>query len=125
MEISLNLLIVHFMADFVCQNDWMALNKSKSWAALLAHCAIYALCFVLWGWTFVTITFALHVVVDFITSRITSHLWFMVPSVYGSDPSLWMWKVRTPSTRHWFFVTVGFDQLIHYACLAWTLKILS
>jgi uncharacterized protein DUF3307 len=97
------LLAIHFVADFILQSDWMATNKSKNWRALLCHTALYALCFSLYGWAFVFITFALHTLTDAITSKITSYLW-------------------KQNARHWFFVVIGADQLIHYGCLAWTLN---
>lgn len=69
------LLLMHFVADFLLQNHWMASNKSKDWRALVAHCGVYALVFLLLGWSFAVITFVLHVAVDSVTSRITSRLW--------------------------------------------------
>jgi hypothetical protein len=95
------LLTTHFVADFLLQSDWMALNKSKSWKALIAHCAVYAACFVYFGLAFAVITFLLHALTDTVTSRITSKLW-------------------QAGERHWFFVVIGFDQLIHYFTLIGT-----
>ena len=101
------LLSVHFVADFVLQNDWMATDKSKSWKALLAHTATYSVCFfafapwMQWGAMFVFVTFVLHTITDAITSRITTRIW----------------NSTHPEARHWFFVTIGADQLIH----AWSL----
>jgi hypothetical protein len=46
-----------------------------------------------WPWIFGT-----HWVTDFVTSRITSKLW-------GA------------SAFHYFFVTVGLDQLLHFAAI--------
>jgi hypothetical protein len=41
------LLVAHFVGDFICQSDWMALNKSKRWDALAVHVGVYGL--VLWA----------------------------------------------------------------------------
>lgn len=101
MTIPVLWLFVHFIADFVLQSDWMAINKSKRWDALAVHCLVYAAC---WLWLdprFVALTFALHFVTDAVTSRITSYLW-------------------KREQRHWFFVVIGFDQVLHYVALAAT-----
>ena len=52
--------------------------------------------------TFVVVNAALHFVTDYITSRISSKLW-------------------AKQDWHRFFATIGFDQLIHQATLAFTL----
>lgn len=93
------LLTVHFVADFLLQSDWMAINKSTSWVALGVHVAIYSACFLPWGWQFAALTFLLHFVQDALTSRLTSYLW-------------------RSEQRHWFFVAIGFDQLLHAYALA-------
>lgn len=89
--------IVHFIADFMFQTDWMATNKSKSLYALLIHCITYSSFFIgfipcyglpLLGWIF-----ASHFITDFFTSKITAYLY--------------------DKNRHQFFVVIGFDQLIH------------
>lgn len=128
--IPLSLLIMHFIGDFLLQSDWMAVNKSKSTAALGLHCLIYALCFLPWGIEFAFWTFVLHVNVDAITSRITSKLWFLemepiTDSPYCKVCANWSFVCNVKPTRHWFFVVIGLDQLIHYGCLAWTLKLLT
>lgn len=98
MTILIAILATHFIADFICQTDWMAVNKSVSWKALLIHTAVYSICFSYFGLLFVVITFLFHTATDAITSRITSKLW-------------------VANERHWFFVTIGADQLIHYITL--------
>jgi len=93
--IVLLLLSVHFVADFLLQNDWMAVNKSKHWGALSLHVLVYSLAFIWLGWQFALITFVLHFIIDAITSRCTRALYYPV------------------FHRHWFFAVIGFDQLLH------------
>jgi hypothetical protein len=64
-----------------------------------------------------------HYITDAVTSRWTGKLFFFVPS--GNDHLSGPWFVRTEhvygaSYRHWFFVVIGFDQLLHYIQLALT-----
>src|SRR4051812_8255145 len=92
------LLSFHFVADFVLQNDWMATNKSKDFVALGWHVGLYTVCFWIFGWQFAIVNGCLHFLTDMITSRITAYLW-------------------AKERRHDFFVTIGFDQLIHATCL--------
>ena len=110
------LLTAHWFADFVCQSDWMALNKSKANWPLFVHVLIYTCVMglaVMWllppgmgrVWFFV-LTFVSHFATDYMTSRINSRLW-------------------AAKQNHWFFVSVGFDQLIHFYTLAWTLQLLT
>jgi hypothetical protein len=100
----------------------MALNKSKSYWALSLHAFIYSLCFVWYGWLFWLMTFLTHGLTDAITSRITSKLWFIdlyerpdhSYDYYGAYP---FFARIVAGKRHWFFVMILFDQLIHF----WTL----
>jgi len=107
----------HFTADFVCQSDWMAKNKSSNYKALLAHVATYTvMLFVLiLGFfycanasdQYINVAYwallngALHLVVDFFTSRLTSHLW-------------------AKGDTHNFFVAIGFGQFLHSITLIGT-----
>jgi len=107
------ILATHFIADFMCQTDEQAKNKSKSNFALSLHvsiytCGLYLLAVVLiftyfredggylMAWVFTN--GALHWITDYYTSRLNKHLW-------------------ETGNVHNFFVGVGFDQLIHYICL--------
>jgi hypothetical protein len=136
------LLIAHFIADFVCQSDWMAINKSKRWDALALHVGVYAgvlgLCVLpfMTDWNapladgfgqFLAFNFAAHFVQDAITSRITSRLWFFkradgiwaqaeytMPKHGRTIVNPW---IAEGGDRHWFFVAIGFDQLLHYVTL--------
>ena len=113
------LLVIHFAGDFLFQSDWMACNKSKNWRALSAHVGIYTatlfvgctLLLFLYGGTMGTmfpllLVYALgnglmHLFVDAISSQATSYIY--------------------ERSRHWFFVLVGLDQLVHQACLIMSL----
>ena len=94
---------LHWFGDFILQSDRMALNKSKSNYWLSLHALTYGLPLLLLGWKFALVNAAAHGVVDFFTSRGTA----------------WLWKKEE---RHWFFVTVGFDQAVHLTVLFWTLN---
>jgi len=104
----LYVLFAHFIADFVLQSHDMAVNKSKDFWWLLAHVSVYTTVmgvfstllfsnFIAW-WLFTVVTGILHLSVDFVTSRINARLW-------------------EKGQVHNFFVGVGADQFIHYACL--------
>lgn len=106
------LLIGHFVADFVMQSDTMAMNKSKSWRWLSAHVLVYS-CGLLAAAVLILSPIAalfyvagnavLHFITDAITSRLTAYLY-------------------AKAERHWFFVAIGFDQLVHALTLIWTLE---
>lgn len=102
-EIIIWLLFAHWVADFVFQSDFVAQNKSKSNKVLIGHCLIYGgtigsiMNFIHMSWFWVPVML-LHFPVDYITSRINSKLW--------ADKKV-----------HWFFVSVGFDQFIHFVTL--------
>lgn len=104
LTIPLSLLAVHYIADFLLQTDWQAQNKSKNNQALLEHVLCYTVMF-LWfyGWAFAGITFVTHFITDYITSRINTRLW-------------------AAKKVHWFFASVGLDQLIHFFTLALTYR---
>ena len=113
-KIIFGILVLHWIADFLCQTDYMAQNKSKTMNALLLHTVVYT---VIWlaptimvmgqtaGW-FLLVTLIAHTATDYITSRINSKLW-------------------TDKKVHWFFVSIGFDQLLHYTQLLLTYYLLT
>lgn len=138
MNIPLSLLICHFIGDFLLQSNWMALNKSKSIDALTAHCLVYCTPFLVWQMIagiypgigiaqFILLTFWSHLATDYCTSRWTSRLWFIPFVETRGFPE----GIREPirncykylanldeAKRHWFFVVIGLDQLIHFVTLA-------
>lgn len=107
-----SIILIHWFADFVLQTDKQAKGKSKNWSDLLDHTANYSLLWttigmlytiislnVSWNWLlFGLITFIAHTITDYFTSRLNSKLW-------------------SEGKVHNFFVSVGFDQVLHYVQL--------
>lgn len=119
MIIVLAILTVHFLADFVFQSSQMATGKSKSLKWLSIHVGVYGLVSILtavlisvkldsyyYGFSWWVANIALHFIVDYFTSKITSRLW-------------------EQKNMRLFFVMIGFDQLLHSVCLLSTFYILK
>jgi len=112
--IVLWILFIHWVADFVFQTDWQAKNKSSNSEALLNHTFIYSciwlpfsiINFGKFGGLFVLITFVIHTIQDYFTSRLNTKLW-------------------KENKVHYFFVSIGFDQFLHFAQLLLTFYLLK
>ena len=89
---------MHWFADFCLQSDKVACGKSKSHKILATHCLIYGIPMAVFGWEFALLNTMAHFVVDGVSSRIASAFF-------------------AKGERHWFFVVVGFDQVIHMTIL--------
>ncbi len=108
------ILLVHWVADFIFQTDYQAKNKSKSFKALTDHTKTYSFIWFVFGviitnpfytilgvenwykvWIFVFITFVVHTITDYFTSKLNSKLW-------------------ASGQTHNFFASIGFDQITHY-----------
>ena len=105
-------LLVHWVADFVLQTSHMALRKSTSNYYLGMHVTVYTVTTIVAWWLLFLIVelhatswqyleagiaiFVMHFITDYITSRITG-------------------KYYKAQKNHEFFVTIGFDQWLHYA----------
>jgi len=115
----------HTIADFFCQSQQMARNKSHDFVALSAHATVYGIilflfapiivktmwptgnfAYSLWGnmWSWVILNSGLHFAIDAITSRINAY-----------------WVGKDGFARG-FFNTVAVDQFIHFTCLFYTLS---
>jgi hypothetical protein len=101
-DVLILVLWLHFITDFVLQNDKMAINKSSSNGWLFIHSVIYSSPFFLFDVKFALSNFLLHFMVDFYSSRLTT-------------------KLYLKNKRHWFFVAIGFDQVVHISCLILTM----
>jgi len=103
----LEIIFIHWFADFFCQTSFQAENKSKRFDALTFHILSYSAItatawWLIFGLNFTptvlfvfTITFCVHWITDFITSRMTSPLF-------------------AKKQYHWAFVVIGIDQVLHY-----------
>lgn len=114
------ILISHWFADFVFQDSWMAENKHKDLSALHSHVSIYSLVLFIcltnplsyfhyniqYLIYFVLLNAVLHGFVDFFTSKLAHKFW-------------------ASQNYRLFFVTLGFDQLLHQICLITTAGIFS
>lgn len=98
----ISLFVLHFIGDFLLQSDKMAINKSSSMRWLAVHSFVYSLPLLYFGVSFALMSGMMHFIVDGITSKVTSRLW-------------------KEEKRHWFFVTIGADQMIHMIMLIITL----
>lgn len=124
MELSyvMLIIIIHWVADFVMQDEEWALNKSKSDRALLKHTTTYS---IIWffalipfpelDWTgmvlFTLITFTAHTLTDYFTSVWVSKK-FEKGELGSSVPNLGA------------FTYIGADQVLHYVQLLVTFKII-
>jgi hypothetical protein len=125
-----SILIIHWVGDFVLQTDKQAKGKSKNLSDLLSHTFTYTFCWFIFlalfsiinnhvtnlppsyyglDWRillFLPITFVAHTITDYFTSRLNSKLW-------------------AEGKVHSFFVSVGFDQILHYLQLFLTFHYLT
>lgn len=117
------IIIIHWFADFVLQTDKQAKGKSKNLSDLFSHTFTYSLTWLIIGnfifiynnfpcvvfptiaFMFFLITFICHSITDYFTSKLNSKLW-------------------AKGDVHNFFISVGFDQVLHYVQLFFTYWIL-
>jgi membrane-bound metal-dependent hydrolase YbcI (DUF457 family) len=101
--IVLAIIVIHYIADYICQTHWMAINKSSNNYALLSHTLLYSLCWIILPWItinpmfllFIPITFICHTITDYFTSRKVKYFF-------------------DKKDFHNGFVVIGFDQVLHY-----------
>lgn len=123
LKILFAILIIHWFADFILQTDEQAKGKSINMNSLLAHTFNYSLTWLIIGLIynvivlpgeliyllkllkFVGITFIIHTITDYYTSRANKELW-------------------ESNNVHGFFVGIGFDQILHYVQLILTYYLL-
>ena len=114
------IIIIHFLADFALQTHEQASKKGEGKKAfnlfLLFHVSTYCLTWFLvllalnyslpLVLAFTFITFLCHYTTDWFTSRIGKPFW-------------------AKNDFHNGFVVIGFDQVLHYVQLYYTLKLIE
>lgn len=122
-----SIIFIHWIADFIMQDEKWALGKSKNWTDLLSHTYAYSVIWMIIGsilkltdivyWNpgalslFVLITFVAHTATDYFTSRIVSKKF--AEGKYGSS-----------IPNFGAFTIIGFDQVLHYLQLFGTYYLL-
>jgi len=129
--IVLFIIFIHWIADFLFQDEKWAITKSKNFRNLILHTATYS---AIWfpismmlfkivspdqtkywyfqhGAYFFYITFILHTITDYYTSRLNSKL-------YEKK------KFGGPIPNWGFFSSIGLDQVYHYVQLFLTFQLL-
>lgn len=137
------LLMVHFVADFLLQSREMGTKKSSELKWLMAHLAIQFIAFViilsplygLTGIVFAALNAVIHGVIDWNIWR--GYKWSVARRLYDEQGNPWVEgkskgfplhslmsdvdhsfiPPQPPQWRywldHWFYATIGFDQLLH------------
>lgn len=102
------IIILHFIADFLCQTRNMGNNKSSSNIVLAEHILTYSGVFLVasfitpaFGIIFVLVNAFGHAITDWCSSRIGK--WF-----------------HEQNQLYWFYATLGLDQTIHMLTLILT-----
>jgi hypothetical protein len=106
------IIFIHWIADFVFQDERWAIGKSKSIKSLITHTIVYS---VFWSililflsleatLIFVLVSFVAHTITDYITSKIVSRKFQR--KEYGS---------KIPNFGA--FTIIGIDQVLHYVQL--------
>jgi len=133
-KVLIGALVTHFVADFILQSRKMGKEKSSKFTVLLHHLAIQAVGFLWLGWKFALLNAAIHGVVDW-------HIWRLYKLLVinrtkeadGAHP-LWDEYIRDNKTHvkewkfwddHWFYTTIGFDQLLHIGTIVFLLDYLK
>lgn len=114
------ILVTHWIADFIFQDEKWASSKSKNTSDLLKHTSLYStlwfipMVFIIGVYSsliFIVVTFIFHTLTDYFTSKIVTKRFEQ--QYYGS---------KIPNFGA--FTIIGFDQLLHYLQLFLTFKIL-
>ena len=123
LTVPLWVVFAHFIGDWVLQSNRLAIGKSKSNWVLLQHVAIVTACLGPFGIGFALVNGVAHFATDWVTSRMTSKLWFVDVKPFEMYPGTFTVKLDEKK-RHNFFVVIGLDQLLHYLVYAITWRLL-
>jgi hypothetical protein len=108
------LLFLHFVADFVLQSREMGKRKSEYFSVLLEHLGIHGLVFAVGlvpfvGWreaiTFAGASLVMHGFIDWYVWKLYKWSVYRRMGYVSADWAYW--------DDHGFYLTIGFDQLLH------------
>lgn len=135
MMLLIYMMVIHFIADFLLQSREMGKNKSTKFTVLLQHIGIQFAMFLILLMPFVGFKFAyafalfnaiIHGVIDWNIWRlyklsVLKRLYDdegndYIPNVSKTGPNHSLMsdsKVWQYQEDHWFYATIGLDQLLH------------
>ncbi len=111
--------ITHFIADFLLQSREMGKKKSSEWAWLGKHLLIQFMCFLPFGIKFALLNTIVHGIIDkniwnlykySAMVRLKKNPNHPLLSPDMTLPIVQRWQYQED---HWFYTTIGFDQLLH------------
>lgn len=138
-----SIIIIHFLGDFVLQTDKQAKGKSKNWADLIGHTIVYSctwflLPLILFCFNItvshkiiylIPITFICHTITDYFTSKLNKKLspeeFTILLKTESDKPPIPFVNFPKGRNYHNFFISVGFDQILHYLQLFLTYYLLT
>ena len=104
------LLVLHFIGDWILQNQWMAERKTTSWEVRLVHVLIYTFCFAgVVSFPWLVWIGATHFFID----TYKPLYWFRK---FRGDFHTWEEFKQSFTTPGGFFVNIVFDQIFHILC---------
>lgn len=112
----------HFVADFILQSRKMATKKGQEFVWLLGHMGILFICFLPIGLMFSIGNTLIHGLIDW-------NIW----KLYKFSVKIRMNRGTIPITTpqefsywgdYYFYLTIGFDQLLHISTIVILLNIL-
>lgn len=107
MKLLILAFITHFIADFLLQSREMGKNKSSNYKFLSQHIGIIFVCFLPFGLKFAAANALIHAIID---KNIWNLYKLYVVSLYESERDA---AYHEYWEDHWFYATIGFDQLLH------------
>ena len=109
-------IILHFISDFLLQSREVAKNKSSSWKHLGKHIGIIFVCFLPFGLKISAANAIVHGVIDKfiwnlykynVMKRISKDKKHLLIDQLEAKANWKYWE------DHWFYATIGLDQLLH------------
>jgi hypothetical protein len=127
----IKLLVLHYVADFLLQPREMGKKKSQELKWLFGHLAIQATIFLPFtSWQFALANAAVHGVIDWNIWR--GYKYLVMKRIYDKDGNLYVYGVSEGKPHHslmsdagewrfwedhFFYSTIGLDQLLHAVTL--------